>query len=268
MHARLALPLHSAAFLQPPRESESDLRARERERERETETERERESDSFPKHVNRRRCSVIGTTTVLSAVKTNDSGASMPAITRRNAARHVIAVTPTPGRSLSLLTPRLPVHSPLSFSFHSTVLPFPPSLTHSTHAPVLGRSRGKTGFVLAPVEHQSTGSRIRSFATSHLARLLQTAVYPSPLSQPVIFPCSSGFVHALAPPEAATPPLIFAPHFCCSGMQGATDTTLSVHSDRADIVAGNLLRLGASNTSEIVQVLPCVHSVGTGCLMA
>ena len=111
----------------------------------------------------------------------------MPAITRRNAARHVIAVTPTPGRSLSLLTPRLPVHSPLSFSFHSTVLPFPPSLTHSTHAPVLGRSRGKTGFVLAPVEHQSTGSRIRSFATSHLARLLQTAVYPSPLSQPVIF---------------------------------------------------------------------------------
>ena len=59
------------------------------------------------------------------------------------------------------------------------------------------------------------------------------------------------------------PPLIFAPHFCCSGMQGATDTTLSVHSDRADIVAGNLLRLGASNTSEIVQVLPCVHSVGT-----
>ena len=56
---------------------------------------------------------------------------------------------------------------------------------------MLGRSRGKTGFVLAPVELQSTGSRIRSFATSHLARLLQTAVYPSPLSQPVIFLLSS-----------------------------------------------------------------------------
>ena len=45
MHARLALPLHSAAFLQPPRESESDLRARERERERERDRDRERERE-------------------------------------------------------------------------------------------------------------------------------------------------------------------------------------------------------------------------------